>query len=394
MSTEDLAYKDLAEWRENEAKRQLDLIEKNEQENMGLSNRYLIKTHKGEEIIENVCKEVDGGEEISVKIEIALPELANDTTPQYKSQRIAERSRSSLSSSHSIKEKDRNNSSSSRSSREKVSSRSSKSSRRHSDSGSKRSDHHRSDRDKKKDTKERDHHRSSKRRDEHHYNSDRDKKREKERKKDIPEQAKSSSIKKVVVDEELYDPSQPLNSDDDVPIPGSFNLWPIKYPLADFIYFFLTAAFEDELALQQKLSKQQAVLEELNHQNQTSSYTQRVAESAIVNSAVALLPKVDETGLSKIAVTTSLRKASRSEERQYRLLTDYSDDENVEKPEETVVLDEDMNRHHDLVMESDPAVGTVRSFNAQDEANPFYSPGNLLIAEDEEPIIGLLSLDL
>ena len=73
MSTEDLAYKDLAEWRENEAKRQLDLIEKNEQENMGLSNRYLIKTHKGEEIIENVFKEVDGGEEISVKIEIALP---------------------------------------------------------------------------------------------------------------------------------------------------------------------------------------------------------------------------------------------------------------------------------------------------------------------------------
>ena len=58
--------------------------------------------------------------------------------------------------------------------------------------------------------------------------------------------------------------------------------------MADFIYFFLTVAFEDELALQQKLSMQQAVLEELNHQNQTSSYTQRVAESAIVNSAVAL----------------------------------------------------------------------------------------------------------
>ena len=161
--------------------------------------------------------------------------------------------------------------------------------------------------------------------------------------------------------------------------------------MADFIYFFLTAAFEDELALQQKLSMQQAVLEELNHQNQTSSYTQRVAESAIVNSAVALLPKADETGLSKIVETASLRKASRREERQYRLLTDYSDDENVEKPEETVALDVDMNRHHDLVMESDPAVGTVRSFNAQDEENPFYSPGNLLIAEDEEPIIGVKS---
>ena len=234
MSTEDLAYKDLAEWRENEAKRQLDLIEKNEQENMGLSNRYLIKTHKGEEIIENVFKEVDGGEEISVKIEIALPELANDTTPQYKSQRIAERSRSSLSSSHSIKEKDRKKSNSSSSGREKVSSRGLESSGRHSDSGSKRSDHHRRDGDKKKDAKDHDLHRPRS-------------------KDDIPKQAKSSSIKKVVVDKELYDSSQPLNSDDAVPISGSFILWPIKYPLADFfIYFFLTVALKDKLAAQQK----------------------------------------------------------------------------------------------------------------------------------------------
>jgi hypothetical protein len=48
MSTEDLASKDLAEWREKEAKHQLDLIEKN----MSLANGYLIKTHKDEEIIE------------------------------------------------------------------------------------------------------------------------------------------------------------------------------------------------------------------------------------------------------------------------------------------------------------------------------------------------------
>ena len=178
-------------------------------------------------------------EDLAYKDFAVTAELANDMTPKYKSQRIAEYSRSSLSSSHSIKEKDRQNSSSSRSSREKGSSRKSDSSRHLSDSSSKRSDHHRSDRDEKKDTKERDHHRPSKSKEEYHHNSDRDKKREKERQTDIPEQAKSRSNKKVVVDEELYVPCQPLSSDDDVPVPGSFILWPIIFSFGRVFYLFL-----------------------------------------------------------------------------------------------------------------------------------------------------------
>ncbi len=227
MSTEDLANKDLAEWREKEAKHQLDLIEKNEQENMGLANRYLIKTHKGEEIIEDIYKELDDREKTSSKMNIAsslTPECIKDVTPVFKSRRL---DRSQNSSSHSIKENDRNNSASSRSVREKsdkVSSRSTKSSRRDSDSSSKRSGSHRSDRDKKSDARQRDHHRSSRSRGKHHKtNSDRDEKREKKRKEDISEPTKSSDIEKAV-GVELYDPSHPLNSDEE-DISGSFIPW-------------------------------------------------------------------------------------------------------------------------------------------------------------------------
>jgi len=195
---------------------------------MGLANRYLIKTHKGEEIIEDVYKELDNREEIASKMNIAsplTPECIKGMTPVFKSRRL---DRSRNSSSHSIKENDRNNSASSRSVGEKcdkMSSRSSKNSRRDSNSSSKRSGYHRSDRDKKKDAdaKERDHHGSSSSRGKHHKaNSDRHEKREKKRKEDIPEPAKSSNIKKTVDFAELYDPSNPLNSDE-VHISGSFN---------------------------------------------------------------------------------------------------------------------------------------------------------------------------
>ena len=47
MSTEDLAYKDLAEWRENEAKRQLHLMERTEKERAGVIPKTVINTKKG-----------------------------------------------------------------------------------------------------------------------------------------------------------------------------------------------------------------------------------------------------------------------------------------------------------------------------------------------------------
>lgn len=57
MTAEELASEELAEWRERETKHQLDIIQKTELELMTMSNKYLVKTHKGEEIIEEAGKE-------------------------------------------------------------------------------------------------------------------------------------------------------------------------------------------------------------------------------------------------------------------------------------------------------------------------------------------------
>ncbi|CAG0887940.1 unnamed protein product [Darwinula stevensoni] len=52
MSPEDLASKELAEWRERETKHQLEMIKKNELEWLQHGEIYLVKTHKGEVVIE------------------------------------------------------------------------------------------------------------------------------------------------------------------------------------------------------------------------------------------------------------------------------------------------------------------------------------------------------
>ena len=63
MTAEEMASKELAEWREREAKHQLDMIQKTELEMMSMSNKVLLKTHKGEEVIE------DGGKELALEAE-------------------------------------------------------------------------------------------------------------------------------------------------------------------------------------------------------------------------------------------------------------------------------------------------------------------------------------
>ncbi|KAF0295041.1 PHD finger protein 3 [Amphibalanus amphitrite] len=52
MSADELASKELAEWREREEKKELEAIEKHELDMLALGNKFLIKTHKGEQIIE------------------------------------------------------------------------------------------------------------------------------------------------------------------------------------------------------------------------------------------------------------------------------------------------------------------------------------------------------
>ncbi|XP_023714511.1 death-inducer obliterator 1 isoform X4 [Cryptotermes secundus] len=52
LSPEELASQELAQWREREAKHQLEMIKKNELDLMALSKTYVMKTHKGEQVIE------------------------------------------------------------------------------------------------------------------------------------------------------------------------------------------------------------------------------------------------------------------------------------------------------------------------------------------------------
>lgn len=52
LSPEELASQELAQWREREAKHQIEMIKKNELDLMALSKTYVMKTHKGEQVIE------------------------------------------------------------------------------------------------------------------------------------------------------------------------------------------------------------------------------------------------------------------------------------------------------------------------------------------------------
>lgn len=56
LSPDEMASQELAEWREKEAKHQLEMIKKNELDLMAQAKSIVVKTHKGEQIIEN-----DGG---------------------------------------------------------------------------------------------------------------------------------------------------------------------------------------------------------------------------------------------------------------------------------------------------------------------------------------------
>ncbi|XP_078038332.1 protein partner of snf isoform X2 [Augochlora pura] len=56
LSPDEMASQELAEWREKETKHQLEMIKKNELDMMAQAKSIVVKTHKGEQIIEN-----DGG---------------------------------------------------------------------------------------------------------------------------------------------------------------------------------------------------------------------------------------------------------------------------------------------------------------------------------------------
>lgn len=53
MTAEELASQELAQWRENENKHQLEMIKKSELDLLACTKNYVLKTHKGEEVIES-----------------------------------------------------------------------------------------------------------------------------------------------------------------------------------------------------------------------------------------------------------------------------------------------------------------------------------------------------
>lgn len=62
LSPEELASQELAEWRDQEAKHQLELIKKSELDLLAASKTYVLKTHKGEQVCLLICfRTIDPG---------------------------------------------------------------------------------------------------------------------------------------------------------------------------------------------------------------------------------------------------------------------------------------------------------------------------------------------
>lgn len=211
MSTEELASKELAEWREQEAKHQLDIIQKTELELMSMSNKYLVKTHKGEEIIEEAGKELDERESATsttTAVPAPLLEALQDTTSKHKSHLF---DLNCQICTNKIKEeeveKDKSSTSSSTNSSRKQNDKSSKQSSHHSESSSKRSEKDRRERDRKKkeEERERSRRRPSRSKDRHHrHRSEREKERTKEKKKE--EVKKEDKVPTPTVESVKQDP--------------------------------------------------------------------------------------------------------------------------------------------------------------------------------------------
>ena len=248
MTGDEMASKELAEWREREAKHQLDIIQKTELEMMSMSNKYLVKTHKGEEIIEEAAgKALDESESATssaggaILPEPSLLESLQDTTSKHKSHHFdlncqicsgkikeedlldskdKEKDKGSNSGGSSSSKTRRSSDPSSKSSKTTASSGKSSaesSSRRSSRSQRSSTDHSKDRRDKKKDHHDKERSRSRRSRskedkDRHrrHHKSD----REKDRSRDKERSSSNSSSKKKKEDEEI-----PVKKDKDgVPV--------------------------------------------------------------------------------------------------------------------------------------------------------------------------------
>lgn len=93
LSPEELASQELAQWRDKEAKHQLELIKKSEIDLLAASKTYVLKTHKGEEVMEtrkSVSTELDPNvpvEDLVSALNDAVGEGSPETAPQEPSKK-------------------------------------------------------------------------------------------------------------------------------------------------------------------------------------------------------------------------------------------------------------------------------------------------------------------
>lgn len=71
LSPEEMASQELAKWRENENKHQLEMITKSELDSLACGQSYVLKTHKGEEVIQ------DSGDRISLDPSTAVQDVVS-----------------------------------------------------------------------------------------------------------------------------------------------------------------------------------------------------------------------------------------------------------------------------------------------------------------------------
>lgn len=110
LSTEELASQELAKWRENENKHQLEMITKSELDMLAQGNSYVLKTHKGEEVIQETTERITLDPKIPVLDVVSVLNSStvssSDTTTPVKDNRFHKYlSPDGKSSSHSTSSK-------------------------------------------------------------------------------------------------------------------------------------------------------------------------------------------------------------------------------------------------------------------------------------------------
>ncbi|TMW49014.1 hypothetical protein DOY81_005902 [Sarcophaga bullata] len=80
MSPEEMASQELAQWREQEAKHQLEMIKKSELDLLACAKNYVLKTHKGEEVIEGKSSDY-ANVDITIPVEDVVSALNKSELP-------------------------------------------------------------------------------------------------------------------------------------------------------------------------------------------------------------------------------------------------------------------------------------------------------------------------